>query len=483
MYLRSTLCTVSFLALSSAAFAAPATDEGAARLTAAIQTYLSATPGVVTVTPAGETYTLKLDAAPLIALMPAEGGKVEISPLTYVLTDNGDGTWRVTEDQAATLTIDVPGTMQATYKFGRIVSDGVWDEKLPGFSSQTATVTGFDAETVSFDPEGKEISRSTQRTETMDVNTTGTAAPAGGMDARVTYDAKGISQVMTMLTAPDAPPMNIEMQAADYTGDFTIQGMKSREILDLVGWAVAHPSKEAATAAQDELRGLLSATLPVFKSMQGTLAANSVTVGSPVGTFGAASLTGTIDANGVVSDGRLREAFAFKGVTIPAGLVPDWAAGMVPGEIALDVTVSGFDLAAPAQLLLKSFDLAKDPAVDPALDAQLAPLFMPQGKVDIALAPGTATSPLYTLTYEGQMAAGPGMMPTGTARITAQGLDKVQEELAKAPPEISGQVMMPMGMAMGMAKDEGGTLVWEIDASQPGSLKINGTEMMGGMPQ
>ncbi len=35
-------------------------------------------------------------------------------------------------------------------------------------------------------------------------------------------------------------------------------------------------------------------------------------------------------------------------------------------------------------------------------------------------------------------------------------------------------------MARGLAKDQGdGTLVWEIDATQPGTFKVNGMDLMG----
>ncbi|MFT4148989.1 MAG: hypothetical protein QM656_02240 [Paracoccaceae bacterium] len=480
MYLRSALCTVSFLALTGGAFAAPATQEGAARLTASFQTYLGKTPGVVTVTPAGETYDVRLDLAPLAALLPAEGGKIEASPLSYTLTDNGDGTWRVTEDQSFTLTIDAPNVMETTYRVDRMVSDGIWDENLPGFASQTVTLTGFGAETVSYDPDGQELSRSVQHTDSMTVTSTGKAGAAGGTDAAVSYTATGLSQTVSVPTAPDAPPTAMQMQAASYEGDLKIEALKSREVLGLIGWLVAHPSKQAVTGAQDEMRGLVTGALPVFKTLDGTMAVNDIVLQTPIGAFTATGLTGTIGANGVVSDGRFREAITVKGVAIPPGLAPDWAAQLVPTEIGLDMTVSGFDLAAPAQLVLKSFDLNKPEPVDPSLDQQLGQLILPKGTVNITLAPGQAAGPLYTLGYEGRMIAGPGLVPTGTARVTAQGLDKVQEELAKAPEEVRNQALMPLAMAMGLARDENGTLVWEIDASTPGSLKVNGTDLMGG---
>jgi hypothetical protein len=119
--------------------------------------------------------------------------------------------------------------------------------------------------------------------------------------------------------------------------------------------------------------------------------------------------------------------------------------------------------------------------VDEATMMSLAGQFMPSGNMDVALLPGLIKGADYEVTFEGAMTVGPGQMPVGTGVVRAKGLDKVQAALAAAPPEVSGQVMMPMGMAMGLATtDADGTLVWEIDASVPGSLKVNGNDMMGG---
>ena len=41
-------------------------------------------------------------------------------------------------------------------------------------------------------------------------------------------------------------------------------------------------------------------------------------------------------------------------------------------------------------------------------------------------------------------------------------------------------IAQPFGMAQGMAKPDGDKLVWEIDASTPGTVTVNGMPMMGG---
>ena len=71
-------------------------------------------------------------------------------------------------------------------------------------------------------------------------------------------------------------------------------------------------------------------------------------------------------------------------------------------------------------------------------------------------------------------------MPTGTAKVTLAGADKLTAALGAAPAEIKGQAMMGFGMAQGLAKTEDGKLVWEIDATKSGSILVNGTSVMGG---
>ena len=87
----------------------------------------------------------------------------------------------------------------------------------------------------------------------------------------------------------------------------------------------------------------------------------------------------------------------------------------------------------------------------------------------------------YDLTWEGALRAGPATpMPTGGATVTLAGVDAILAALQSAPADISGQALPVLGMAQAMAQPGAeGQLVWEIDAATPGSLKVNGTEMMG----
>ena len=72
-------------------------------------------------------------------------------------------------------------------------------------------------------------------------------------------------------------------------------------------------------------------------------------------------------------------------------------------------------------------------------------------------------------------------MPGGTALVTAKGIPAVEAALAMAPAEIAGQATPFLAMAQSMAvPGADGELVWKIDATQPGTLLVNGVDMMGG---
>ena len=71
-------------------------------------------------------------------------------------------------------------------------------------------------------------------------------------------------------------------------------------------------------------------------------------------------------------------------------------------------------------------------------------------------------------------------MPTGTAKVTLTGVDKLTTAIQAAPDDMKAQAMMGFGMVQGMAKKDGNKLVWVIDATKPGSVLVNGTPVMGG---
>ena len=477
------LLAILFLGGSSAGALAAATTAEAQRLTAALQAYLGSDPGVVTVTPAGQTYALKLDAAPLFAKIKEPGFSASLSPLEMTLTDQGGGKWQVDQDQAISFSFKAEGTFDMTGKVGKLKGSGIFDEAMGGFTSSSGDYADF-----ALDQTVVEKGVTTRVSYTMrKIHYETVLAPVGdGADGTIKYTMSGLTEIISAPSAADGstPPMDFTIIATEGSQDGTVKGLKPRASLDLMAWAVAHPSAEAMTSAQAELKDKLRAVLPVFASIDGTSTINGLTIGTMMGQVGIARLDVAVEANGFVADGRLREKFTVTGLTLPPGLVPPFAADLVPSSFVIDFNLRDFNLAAPAKLLIDQFDLTKDPPLPPGMEQHLLQALLPKGAVNIGLGPSAVIAKLYDLSLEGMMTAGPVATPLGEATVRLKGLDDVLAALQTAPPELGLQQATPVVvMAKGMAKTEGdGTLTWKIENTQQGGILINGVDItkMGG---
>lgn len=482
------------LAPVSAAWALPATDEGAARLTGVLQTYLGTTPGVVSVTPQGDSYTLKLDPAPLLAQVPGDKAQVTVSPLTYQLTDNGDGSWGVTEDQTLSWSVVAPKAFEQKGST-RIQSTGTWDETLVGFRQQTAVLTDYAIDSVQYGPaetlgpdgqpvtpapdaEPQVISRDHQTTAHMEISTTGTAGKAGGLDQAMTFTATDLKQRQEISVMPGSAPMLVELAAPGYEGSGTLTGARSEGIFALVAWFVAHPSEAQIKGAQDGLRDRLSAAMPLWDDANVEMAVRDMKITSPMGEFGLASAKMAVGLSGATPDGRFAETLVLSGLTVPPGVLPDWAVPILPQEVSVDFAASDFNLAAPAKLLIEGFDLNAPEPLAKLTPEVMLPALLPGGKAALKLAPSQIKGEGYQIDYRGDMAVGPGTTPVGQALIEAQGLDKVESALAAAPPEQAGQPLMMLRMARALSKPgDGGNAVWDIQMPEGGQITVNGQPM------
>jgi len=460
---------------------AEATDEGAARLTEVFQTYLGKTEGVVTVEVDGDSYTLTLDAAPFAAMAASSGGTASITPMVMTLTDNGDGTWDVMQDQALTMSFAVPGQVDVTAEVESFTSEGVFDEALMSFVSSTAEMTNLKMVQKITDPTTGEMTVNVA-VASATYETTGVAGAAGGVDNTVTMALTGLSQDFMTPASDGMPAMPVTMTAESMTQTGKIDGLRPDAFYQMMAWFVANPTEEAMLAQRAGMKSILQAGLPLFGAMTTTSMGKNVAITTPMGGVSMAELGIDLDLNGLVADGKFREAISVKGLTLPTEMMPAWAVPILPKDVSLDFQVTDFDAAAAANVAMGLFDLAPGTEPDAAFEAAMLAALLPKGAVTIGLNPSVISGDGYALTYEGSMVAGPQSdIPTGTAKITLTGIEKLQAALDAAPDDIKGQAMMGVGMAQGMAKPgPNGELVWEIDASVPGSLSVNGVPMMGG---
>jgi hypothetical protein len=468
--------STSVLLLASTISHAFANEEEAARLQKLFSSYLTDTKGVVEVKTDGDGYAVKLDFAPLAE---NSGGVIKISPIELKMASQGDGKWQIIEDQPLTLNLDMKDQGIIEEKIASLKMSGIFDEKLSYFSKLTGEATDISLSEKITDPNSGTTDISAT-VKSIKIDQTGTAAANGGVDMIAKYSIGNVVENINTAGKPQSgmPPLNLVINAAGGEYDLNAKGFKAKSIFDIMSFFVAHQTKELITKDQASLKTTLKDGVPLWDNMLVNAKFNTITVASQFGQFGLDSVEVVGDLNGIVKDGKFREKIAFNGLTMPATLVPPWATKLVPKNVSFDFTISGFDFASPAQLILDQLDLAKEPPLPDGFEQVLMPIFMPKGTVDVTLNPTSIDNDTYSVKVEGSLAAGPAALPTGKAKISAKGLDEVMKIIQAAPPEAGLQQGAALVVvAKGMAKAEtDGSLTWNVESSPDGKVLVNGID-------
>jgi hypothetical protein len=453
-----------------------ASDEEAVRLQKLFSSYLTDTKGVVEVKTDGDGYTVQLDFNPLAA---QSGGTVKISPVEFKMASQGDGKWQVVQDQALTLTMDLKEQGAVDEKIGSLKLSGIFDETLNNFSKLTGEATDISVNQKMTDPNSGAIDISAT-VKSIQVDQTGTPSANGGVDVVSKYTIGNLVENINTAGKPESgvPPMNLVVNSASGTYDLNAKGLKSKPFLDVLAFLIAHQTKDLIAKDQAILKTALKDGVPIWENMLVNAKFNTVTIASQFGQFGIDSVEIVGDVNGITKDGKLREKLALSGLSLPAALVPPWASKLVPKNVSFDFTVSGFDLAAPAQMILDQLDLVKEPPLPDGFEKVLMPVFMPKGTVDVTLNPTSIDNDIYSVKMEGSLAAGPAALPTGKAKISAKGIDEIMKIIQEAPPEAGLQQGAALVVvAKGMAKAEAdGSLTWNVESSPDGKVLVNGID-------
>ena len=478
------LLTLGLLCSVSPAWA-DATPEEAQRLTQLFQSYLSAEPGVVTVTPNGPSYAARFDLMPLISKLDVPGFTASMTPIEYTITPQGPGKWKVDQDQPLSLATKVEGQFEFKAQVGAITGTGVFDEALGTYASTSTEYRQVAIEQTVTEP--TQAARTSYTLSSFKIVSANTGSGAS-VDGTQTQSYAGFRQMVSIPAAADgsAPAMDFTVSSPEGSQAITYSGMRVQALNQLMAWAVAHNTTGKMISGQAELKDKLRAALPLWGRISGDATMKQVGLNSIAGNFGIAELGISAEMSGIAAEGRLREKFTFTGLSVPAELVPQWATGVVPKNFSIDFNVTDFDLAAPAALMIDTFDLAKDPPLPAGFENELVAALMPKGSATIGLGPSEILAGLYRFTAEGSMTAGPVAMPRGKALLKLTGLDETVAALQAAPAELGLAQMMPLVlMAKGLAKQEAdGVLAWTIESTPAGSITINGTDLskMTGSP-
>ncbi|HMO09401.1 MAG TPA: hypothetical protein PKD10_17415 [Paracoccaceae bacterium] len=476
----ATAVSVSVLALSAGAVLSQGTPQGAAELTATFQTYFGSTPGVVNVVPEGAGYAVTLDATPLFAMIPAEAGaKVSMTAHRLLVTDNGDGTWTVVQDQPIDFALSIPGMIEMRVAADELLCEGIFDTALKVFAENVCSIANLVVDQTVTDPMGQ-TSETNSRSATIDFESTARANPAGGVDQTLAYSGTAITQDMTMPLAPGEPPLPVRLALEAYSADGEITGYRAEVVLDALAWFVANPNPDAMMSARGQMRDILSGGLPIWEMIDFGILGNGMTVETPIGPVTADELEITVALAGAVENGLLRESIGVSGLKLPEGVLPPFLEPLLPVDALIDFALEGYDAVGAARVLLGLFDLAPGSRPGPEFEGQLLTALLPSGSVDIVFGAGLLGNRTYEIEWEGRISAGPMAMPTGTGRVTMAGFDDTMGLVDSLPQEMKDQALPVMGMARGIAQVQAdGSLLWEIDATKPGTFKVNGMDLMG----
>ncbi len=460
--------------------AAPAaTQQEADRLKAVFERYVghptSGEAGSVSVTPEGTAYRAIIDYKLMMRPLETFGLSVEPATQSVLLTPNDNGTWQVTSDAMPPLTMHVKdqtiAMASSTYKY-----QGVYDPKLGIFLDQTATQDG-----VTLDQEAPALVQHRRSGHTI---LTQKAVPADGdranIDAHYALSDVTAQAIMrsppppaSVEVAPAAPPVELSYTLPTSTLDVHIDRLRTWSLLDLWAFFVAHPSHDAITASQEELRGLLKAALPVLSGLKEGGATTGMTMQSQFGEFKAGKLAASLEIADLAGAGKIAVALSADDLVVPTMTLPPWSAGLLPTTLDIRPTVTGVHVDEGAKEAVDSFDLNHDGFV-PEQSQKIGHILWP-GDGKVTLAPSHIGTPLLDLKFEGEATIGD--VPAGQLTVTATGIDKAIAALqdAAAADPTAGQVLAQLVAAKNLGKlNPDGSFVWVVEASASGPLSVNG---------
>jgi Cu/Ag efflux protein CusF len=474
---------VAYAAFTSASLAA--TQQEADLIKASFQKYLSSAPGVVTVSIDGDTYKLTIDAAPIIKKVQGPEFKMELSPISYALKPLGGDRWEVNASQPIEVKLDAKPVLSGLYAMKKYTHTGIYNTAMRAFESQEYAMTDFMMKQSVDDKELKQDDN--MEIESLAGKATAKTNSKGGIDSASQFEVINQRSSQVVETKPDSPipfKLAIDVNTPNQESNTSAINIKSREILDLVAFFVANNSSEAIVTNQEQLRSLAKSALPLFDSLSSSVVVGKTNFKTNYGDGSVDSVTYAIDLAGAVEKGKFSQDMVIAGLQIPATALPPWALSLIPKDVALGFAIEGYNGAEVAKLLVEEFDLKSEPPLNADTQAKLFGYALPQGALSVTIKPGNVKSQLYNLTYEGTVEIRPSASPLAKCKVKFTGFQGTMEALQKASqsdPSVN-QVIGPMLAAQGFAKQEGDTLIWNIEATREGAFLVNGVDLskMGG---
>lgn len=470
------------MTLAASAGDLPATPAGAAALIQIYKTYIGADPALsgLSVSPAGANYLVTFDLATLYAPLAKSGLKFDAAKITLKLFAQDDGSWRVERADMPTM---------------------VWHDEMNKVATDNAmAVTGL-ASTIVYDPaiggprsghfSADKISLAIHQ-PSVDQNIdaaglkgtlVGKASPDGayGSMFHETVDSIGFALAASpKLAEPksitDAKPVMIVGKTGASAIDLQLEGLKTKSLLDLKAFTVAHPKQVDLAANVDAFRALLAPVVTSQPSIAENFSASAIAIDAPQGKIGIAKASGTVGLSAKGPASEFEERIAVSGLDLPDTLAPAMFRDLIPTAFEIGVKLSGFDINAAAQEMIADMRLGGDgPLLAKEDSDKVTAKLLGAGPLVIDIPPSTLVAPQINIAFEGRIQYKMGGKPTGKITVHIRDFDKTVSALKGLGPDVEEKYVPMFAMAKGLAKtDSDGALSWVGEIGADRVMKVNG---------
>ncbi len=400
-------------ALAAMVFAAaakdlPGTPEGASKISAFVETYAgkaAASPPALVVTPEASGYTIAIDIGALTAPLNAAGVVDDPAVIKLMAFEQEDGTWRIEQSEMP--------SVSGHESRGDARSDFVFAAKgYKAVASIDPALSWVRSQEVSADKIGVGV-HGVGVNETVEVgpaqaSLTSKAAPDGVVSTAIKETFGPFSLAMTIdpkAIKPDAKsdekPFDISAQSEATTADVNLDGLKTRAMLDLWAFWVAHPTRPELAANEAAFKNLITAALAGGPSFLEDVGTKKLIVRTPQGPFAFDEFKGGVGGAFAGPDSRLSERFAANGLTLPPGLVPEMYRDFIPTSFDVGVKVGGINLAAAAEEAVVDMHLSGDqPPISKDDKDKIFAKLVGDGPVVIDIAPSRIQAPELDLAFD-----------------------------------------------------------------------------------
>ncbi|CAM5765180.1 hypothetical protein LMIY3S_01397 [Labrys miyagiensis] len=461
------------LFLAAPAHAATATPAGAKAITDGFARYFGrklVDRGVITVTPKGDHYdlTYALDGAKLG--LPADGPQFQFGPVTVQLTQKDDGSYAFTASHPSIdVTFKSPKgaePLEFAEHLKNCSGNGVFDFKSMPFGNQAMACESV---TVAMRSSVEDVDASMGK-----LTYVSNAKPGddGVVDVAMTWEAVDLVETVTVKD-PRNPMPPIAIRSDRIHQEATIAGFHNTRLLDVLAFFAEHDFA-VGSAYRTEAQVKLKAALPIWQGLKGDITYSNLSVGTPKGIVKVASVDSQTVSTGAVKNAEVGMNTSFSGLELPDGMVPDWAAPLVPKSGVVNLKLTGADFDTMANQLIETFVVPKGEVKPDALKSAFLASFL-GGSPHLAFEQ-SVTAPAFDLKGQGETSLMPSQQ--GKASVSASSLDGVMTAFTNAASTMPNAQQGVMGIAFlkGLAKTgPDGRLTWDIGFdSASKTVTVNG---------